>query len=297
MTIGVAERGLTERIAEQSWLAPLDQVLGDGFASVIKAGGPVGQQLQNFLHGTWLGHPLHPVLTDLPLGAWTTALLLDGLDRLNGDESYARGADAAITLGLAGAAGAALAGLADWQATDDPARKVGLLHGLLNLAGTATFATSLVLRRREQRQAAQVLSLLGYLVVGYSSWLGGNLVYHERIGVDHATITEDAGPTTYTAALPVDQLQSGKLAKGDANGVAVLLAQQGDDIYALADACSHLGCSLADGELQGESVRCPCHGSRFALADGRVLDGPATMPQPVYDVRKRSGQIEVRRRQ
>ncbi len=58
----------------------------------------------NFLHGTWLGHPLHPVLSDVPLGAWTAALALDGIEAASGRRELGPGADAAITVGLGGVA-------------------------------------------------------------------------------------------------------------------------------------------------------------------------------------------------
>lgn len=294
MTIGLAERDMAETMAEQEWLQPIDQALAQGFARSVAAAGPAGRLAQNFLHGTWLGHPLHPALTDVPIGAWTTALALDGLGMITGSDELAAGADAAVALGLAGALGSALAGVADWQATDGRARRIGLIHGLLNLGVTATYAASLVCRRRGARRAGLNLSLLGYAAVSYSAWLGGGLVYRERLGIDHSLAPDQSPPTTFVSALPEADLHEDTLTRGDANGVAVLLLRREGRIHALADSCSHLGCSLAEGAIEGNSVRCVCHGSLFSLDDGRVLDGPATMPQPVYAVRTRDGQIEVR---
>ncbi len=110
MTIGVAERGMAEAIGRQEWLEPVDEALGQAVSTAFGSTGPVGRQVQNFLHGTWLGHPLHPVLTDAPIGAWTTALALDALESLTGREEVGPGADAAIGFGLLTAVGAEIVG-------------------------------------------------------------------------------------------------------------------------------------------------------------------------------------------
>jgi predicted membrane protein DUF2231 len=120
----------------------------------------------------WLGHPLHLVLTDVPIGAWTAALVLDAVDG-NGRGRPSQGADAAIALGIAGAAAAAMTGVTDWQHTWGGDRRVGLMHGLLNTAALALYSTSLVLRRRGARSAGRTCSGLGFLVAMGAAWLGG----------------------------------------------------------------------------------------------------------------------------
>ena len=294
MTIGAAERRMAEVIAEQSWLEPIDRALGQGVSTAFQTGGPVGRQVQNFLHGTWLGHPLHAAVTDVPVGAWTTALALDALESLAGREEVAPGADAAVGIGLAGAVGAALSGLADWHLTSGRARKVGLVHGLLNVGVAGIYTASWLCRQRGARATGRGLALAGYALALYTTYLGGNLVYEERIGVTHSRDLTASPPQEFVPVLTEAELGDGQLRRADADGVPVLLARQGGQTYALVDTCSHLGCSLADGQLEGDSVRCPCHGSRFALADGRVLDGPATLPQPTFEARMRNGQVEVR---
>jgi nitrite reductase/ring-hydroxylating ferredoxin subunit len=82
-----------------------------------------------------------------------------------------------------------------------------------------------------------------------------------------------------------------------AGDVAVLLVKIGDTINAISNTCTHLGGPLNEGQLEGDSIRCPWHGSRFCLADGSVLEGPATFPEREFDVRVRAGRIEVRARQ
>ena len=294
MTIGVAEREMAEAIARQEWLEPVDQALGQAVSTAFGSTGPVGRQVQNFLHGTWLGHPLHPVLTDAPIGAWTTAMALDALESLTGREEVGPGADAAIGFGLLTAVGAALAGVTDWHVTSGRARKVGLLHGLLNLTAAGIYTASWISRKRGARAAGRGLALAGFAVANYSAYLGGHLVYAERLGVDHSRDETAAPPEEFVPVLAEAELAEGQLRRADANGVPVLLARAGGRTYALGNVCVHLGCSLADGQLEEESVRCPCHGSRYALADGRVIDGPATMPQPLYETRTRNGRIEVR---
>jgi nitrite reductase/ring-hydroxylating ferredoxin subunit/uncharacterized membrane protein len=294
MTIGVAEREMAEAIGQQGWLEPVDQALGQAVSTAFGSTGPAGRQVQNFLHGTWLGHPLHPVLTDAPIGAWTTAMALDALESLTGRKEVGPGADAAIGFGLLTAVGAALAGVTDWHVTSGRARKVGLLHGLLNLTAAGIYTASWISRKRGARAAGRGLALAGFAIANYSAFLGGHLVYAERLGVDHSRDETAAPPEDFVPVLGEAELTEGQLRRADANGVPVLLARTGGRTYALGNVCVHLGCSLADGQLEEESVRCPCHGSRYALADGRVLDGPATMPQPLYETRTRNGQVEVR---
>src|SRR5439155_17162851 len=112
--------------------------------ATYETAGGAGKGLKNVMHGTWLGHPLHPVLTDVPLGAWTAAMALDAVEGIGGREDLAAGADAALAAGLLGAIGAAATGLTDWQHIDGGSRRLGLTHGLLNLAGTTFIAASLL---------------------------------------------------------------------------------------------------------------------------------------------------------
>jgi nitrite reductase/ring-hydroxylating ferredoxin subunit len=80
-------------------------------------------------------------------------------------------------------------------------------------------------------------------------------------------------------------------------GTPILLVRRGQRLFAMAETCSHFSGPLSEGKLDGDSIVCPYHASRFALEDGRVLNGPAVHPQPCLEVRAREGQIEVRRPQ
>src|SRR5678815_2811235 len=161
---GSMAEALMRVVEQQQALDRLGEQIQPLVRDAFKSAGPVGREVKNILHGTWLGHPLHPALTDVPLGAWTAALALDAMESISGRRELAVGADAAIAVGLVGAAGAAVTGLTDWSETNGRARKVGLLHGLLNVGATALYTTSLVLRRRNKRSAGLGFAMLGYAV-------------------------------------------------------------------------------------------------------------------------------------
>jgi len=284
-------------IERQEWLAPLEQRLQGAISAAFATGGTTGRVIKNFLHGTWLGHPLHPALTDVPVGAWTTALVFDTLDAgSNGwpwRAAVRRRADDAIVVGIVGAVGAALAGLTDWQHTDGTARRSGLAHAALNTLALGLYAGSLAMRRRQARGAGRTLAGAGFGVMLASAYLGGRLVYRDRIGVDHAQREEPEG---FKRTVRESDLREGARLRAEAQGVRIVLVKQDGRIYAVGEICGHLGGPLAEGRVENGAIVCPWHGSRFALEDGRVLDGPATMPQPCFETRVRDGFVEVRRR-
>jgi nitrite reductase/ring-hydroxylating ferredoxin subunit/uncharacterized membrane protein len=230
------------------------------------------------------------VLTDIPIGAWATTLALDAKASMTGDASYARAADFALAFGLAGAAGSAITGLTDWSETDGRAKRLGLIHGLLNVTATALMATAYVLRRRQERRAGHVCTVAGMGVAVASAYLGGDLVYGQRVGVTHAVVDE---LDEFTPALASTTLAEGTMRHVTVNDIDVLLARQHGRVYALAHSCAHLGGPLSEGTLNDGSVVCPWHGSEFRLEDGAVVDGPSTHPQPCFAVRERNGQIEI----
>lgn len=278
-------------IARQEWLKPIEETVQRGIQNAFRSGGPAGQRVRNALHGTWLGHPLHAALTDVPIGAWTAAMVFDAIDAVTDRKDFGVAADGALAVGIAGALCAAVAGLTDWQDTDPPARRIGLTHGLLNIGAVALFTGSFVARKRKSRASGHILSALGYAVASVAARLGGNLVYEHRVGVDHTS--GQSFPDHFVALMAESELPEGELRRVEQEGTPILLAKRDRRIYALAETCSHMGGPLSEGECLDGSVKCPWHGSRFALADGRVLDGPAVHPQPCLRVRVRNGQIEV----
>jgi nitrite reductase/ring-hydroxylating ferredoxin subunit/uncharacterized membrane protein len=282
-----------EAIEKQEWLEPIADRLQEKIAAALDDDGAIGPAVGNILHGTWLGHPLHAVLTDVPIGCWTAAAVFDALEKTTGSRIIGRTADAAITVGLIGATAAALAGLADWSKIGrDRARRVGLAHGLLNVAATACYAVSLCLRRHHSREAGRRFGLAGFMVANVSAYLGGYLVYSEKIGVDHTA--GFSPPEDFVPVLTEAELSENELRRVDVDGMPVLLVRRGMRIYAIAETCSHRGGPLSEGKLQDTTVKCPWHGSCYSLEDGRVVNGPSVHPQPVLEVRVRDGQIEVR---
>jgi len=278
-------------IARQEYLKPVEEDLQKLLHQAFSSAGSGGKKIKNFLNGTWIGHPLHAILTDVPIGAWTAALIFDALESISGRDEFATAADTSVTMGLVGAVGAAAAGFTDWQDVDPPARRIGLVHGLLNLSGTALFTASLIMRRRKSRTKGRALSVLGYAIAAIAASLGGDLVYDQRLGVDHTA--GQTFPEEFVPIMPESDLVSDKPIGVEHGGIPILIVRRENQIFAIAGTCSHLGGPLAEGTLIGSSIQCPWHGSRFALEGGRVLDGPAVHPQPCMEARIRNGQIEV----
>ncbi len=220
-------------------------------------------------------------------------MVFDVIDAMGDRREFGAAADAALTIGIVGALGAAAAGLTDWQDTDPPARRIGLVHGLLNVGGVALFAGSVIARKRKSRALGRGLSALGYAVATVAARLGGDMVYGQRVGVDHTA--GQSLPVDFVPVLAETELLEGTLKRVRHEGIPILLAKRHGRVFALAETCSHMGGPLSDGRIIDASVKCPWHGSRFALEDGRVLDGPAVHPQPCLEARVRNGQIEVRK--
>ena len=281
------------RVIDQPRLDAIATPLSGAVRSAYESAGPAGQQAKNAMHGVWLGHPLHPVFTDLPLGAWTTGLVLDAVAAANRDRTMERAADVAIAVGLAGAAGAAITGLTDWSETSGHARRTGLVHGVLNIAATTLYATAYLLRKNGSRTSGQTCALAGYSIAIGAAWFGGDLVYGQRIGVTHAAIE---APEDFTAVAHSTDVPDNSMKRVRKNDADLLVARQHGRVCALSHPCAHLGGPLSEGTLKDGSVVCPWHGSEFGLDDGHVITGPATQAQPCLDVRERGGQIEVKAR-
>jgi len=273
---------------------PVDERIQKLLDRSLYAGGrPSAQKIRNFLNGTWLGEPLHVVLKDVPIGAWTVAMFFDVFDSSGRSREFALAAEASIAIGILGAVGAAATGLTDWSDVDPPARKMGLLHGLVNVGATALFTTSLLLRRNKSRAGGRVAAALGYALMTYSAHLGGKMVYKHRVGVDRTDGV--VYPENFTPVLSASELADDQPARAMHDGVPILLVRRGQRLFAMAETCSHFSGPLSEGKLVDESIECPYHASRFALEDGRVINGPAVHPQPCLEVRLREGQIEVRK--
>jgi nitrite reductase/ring-hydroxylating ferredoxin subunit/uncharacterized membrane protein len=259
-------------------------------ASAVHQTGPGGQRIKDVLHGVWLGHPLHPALTDVPIGAWTAGFLFDvvGLDE---------GADAAYTLGALGALPTALSGAVDWLEITDEPRRVGFVHAILNVAALGLILASLRARATGRRAFGVGLSTGGFALSALSAWLGGELVYRQGTSINRTAF--DPPVTEFQAAADAAALQDGVMTvarvRVDDHDVALVLLKQGGEVLALHGVCSHAGGPLAEGKLiDANCVECPWHRSRFSMVDGSVRQGPATLAQPVFETRIRDGKVEVR---
>jgi len=242
--------------------------------------------------GRWVGHPLHPALSDLPIGLWTGAMVLDITDR---SPDPGPGLDAAGMLSAAGIAAScatALTGLSDWTVSNEQDRRVGLFHGLLNTVALGLQCASLGTRMTGHRSTARALGAASLTVTGAAAYLGGHLVFTKGVMVNR--VGWATGPRRWVRALQEADLPDDSPVGVEAEGRQILLYRHRGTLYALDNICSHAGGLLSRGTVADLTVTCPLHGSRFALADGSVGRGPAHQPQPVLRTRIRNGWIEVR---
>ncbi|MDQ3889263.1 MAG: Rieske 2Fe-2S domain-containing protein [Actinomycetota bacterium] len=277
---------VAERIGEVEALdAPAEKIAGQVSRRLGRS------RFGDLLAGTWLGHALHPFFTDLPIGSWTSATLLD----LFGGPDSDAASDRLVAFGIAASLPTAVTGLTDWADTtrsDAHVRRIGLVHALANTAGLGLFAASLAARRRGNRSRGKALGLAGMGALTVGGHLGAHLSYSKGVGVDQTVF--ERGPSEWTVALADAALGEGEAKAVDVEGVSVLVTRQDDRVFALSSRCSHRGGPLERGEIANGCVTCPWHGSVFRLEDGSVQRGPSAYPQPVFDVRIRDGSIEVR---
>jgi nitrite reductase/ring-hydroxylating ferredoxin subunit/uncharacterized membrane protein len=282
-------------ISSQGWLEPvgdLEQRIVGGFYGAL---GGFGRALKNVAHGTWpLAHPLHPAVVAIPLGAWTVGVVAD-YAALASRAVPTRVGDFALIIGLLGAAVSAWSGLTDHHETYGQERRVATLHGLVMTSATVLFLVSLLLRWfagpdiHGLAVALATIGLLGALVGGY---LGGHLTFGYGTAVNRNAFTEPQAE--WTAVGRADQFGEGVLRSVTVGPAAVLVVRRDGRLLAIGDTCSHAGGPLHEGTLEGDEVICPWHGSRFCLRDGSLRGGPATFPQPRYEVREVEGRVEAR---
>ena len=255
-------------------------------AAAEKALGHALPWWKNLASGTFLGHPLHPLLVTVPIGSWTAAAAFD----LVGDR---KGAQRLIALGILGAVPTMATGGSDWAYTNGAEQRVGLVHATSNSLTLTAYALSWWERRRGHHGRGVAWSVVGATTMGVGGWLGGHLSYALGVGVDTTAFQHTA--EEWTPAAATAEVRVGELTGGDAAGVPVVLTRRADgQVVALADRCAHRGGPLHEGELVDGCIVCPWHQSEFDL-DGAVLRGPATRPQLAYETTERDGQVLVRR--
>ena len=279
----VQRETVAERIESLDILDAVADPVGQAAGAIV----PQGSRLKETLSGTWLGHPLHPPLTDVVVGTWTSALLVD---LLGGDDTEGA-ADLLVSAGIVAAVPTALSGLSDWSDTRGGPRRVGIVHALGNSTALLLHGLSLFARLRGNRGRGKALSAAGYGIATMSAWLGGHLSFDLGVGVNQTAF--DDAPDDWTPVMDAGSVEEGKLVGAHVDGMPVLLVHRGEEIHALDDRCSHRGCPLHEGELDGETITCACHGSTFRL-DGTLVKGPATASQPRLEARVSDGRVEVR---
>jgi nitrite reductase/ring-hydroxylating ferredoxin subunit len=277
----------------------LDRVVGPVQQVVQKI--PAGK-VKDALHGVWLGHPVHPVLVQVPVGAWMSAGFLDALG--DGGERQAR---QLIGLGLLASVPAAVAGSADWAEQHEQQLRTGVVHAAANTAAITLYTGSLLARGRGRGGLGKALGYAGLAAVAVGGLLGGDISYRQAGGANHAEETPHLVPTGWQDLIALADLADGKPAKAMLGEVPLFVLRDGDQVHALANKCSHMSGplsegtlsegTLSDGELtddkSGRCVTCPWHGSVFRLRDGAVVHGPATADQPAFETRVRDGMVQV----
>jgi nitrite reductase/ring-hydroxylating ferredoxin subunit/uncharacterized membrane protein len=260
-----------------------------GLAKAVERAAPEGSSRNEALSGTASGHPLHPPLTDLVIGAWTSAVALDWLGGRRADPA----ADWLVALGAVAAIPTVAAGLNDWATLEGPTRRLGLVHGTTNVAATAFFAISWCARKSGRRFFAKSLAFIGFGTVTVGAFLGGHLSFRSGVGVDHTAFLE--APEDWTAIADETSVQESEPLLVEGAGVEIVLVRERGSLYALLERCAHQGGPLHEGRIEDGCVVCPWHSSRYRLSDGAALSGPTAHPQPTLQVRVRDGAVEVRR--
>jgi len=281
---------LAERVEHAHALDPVVRRLSDGVVRALPAG-----PRTDALHGVPFGQPAHPALVRLPLGCWTSAVLLD---LFGGTDRAAR---MLIGAGVAVTAPAAATGLADWSALHRDQQRVGLVHAACQVSAASLFLGSLAARASGRPRYGRVLSGCGLLLATAGAYLGGHLALRLGAGASHAEQVSHLSGLGWHDLCDVGQLPDRRLVRRQLGYLSLLVYRQGSEVNVLSDRCSHLGGPLHQGriviERGGACVACPWHGSTFAITDGTVVHGPATARQPAFETRVTAeGRVELRPR-
>lgn len=278
-----------ERLEEAAWLDPLAKPLRKAALAVLRA-----RWLADVLHGVPFGHPLHPAVVLAPIGAWTSAAILDALPENE------RASRLLVAAGVAAAVPSAVSGYADWSNLDTRQSRVGLVHAASNATAVLLYTASLVQRSRGRQASGKVLGYAGFGVVMLGGFLGGHLAYRQTAGVNHTWDVAGNVASGWHRVGTLDELPEGRLHRLTVGEVPLVALRSGSAVQVLADTCSHLRGPLHEGTLiAGTSttdacVQCPWHQSVFSFATGEVVHGPATAPQPCFETRITDGAVEVR---
>ncbi|WP_052434789.1 Rieske (2Fe-2S) protein [Streptacidiphilus melanogenes] len=291
ITSATAASGLGSRSARKALdalgeLSVLDPLARAARAAVRRL--PLGQS-REVLHGTWLGHPVHPALVQVPLGSWMSAAVLDLVP------GNRRAAAALVGLGLLGAGPGAVAGWVDWAEQSSEQQRTGLVHAAANLTATGLYSASLLARLGGRPVRGRILGWSGLTVAAVGGIIGGHLAYRQGTGMNQAGDVAQLAEPGWQTVGPVDELPVGEPVRRDVGDIPVVVLHHKDGtVHVLAEHCNHLSGPLSQGTLEDDCLRCPWHGSLFRLSDGEVLEGPATSPQPAFATRVIAGCLLIR---
>ena len=290
------ETPLEQLIRKQDWVDPVGTFAEKATSATYGALGPAGPPLRNLLHGTYLlRHPLHPAVTDIPIGAWTVGLVADYAAHFTHAIPESAG-DIALIVGLLFSLLAFVTGLTDFVDTFALERRFANAHGITMTAVILVYTASLFLRwfgGAGAHPAAVAISTLGWIVLLLGAWIGGHEVFAIAYPVNRNAFIE-SGPDDWTPVGAAETVPAEGMVMVRANGMPVLLARDGGVICALSDVCTHVGAPLHEGALEGGVITCPWHASKFRLRDGHCVGGPATMDLPGLQVRETDGVVEVK---
>ncbi|WP_030163532.1 Rieske (2Fe-2S) protein [Spirillospora albida] len=280
---------VTESLEHARGLDRVIRVLSGGARRVLRPG-PV----KDMLHGVPIGHPAHPPLTDLPMGAWMSAAVLDLFP------GTSRAARTLVLTGIAGAVPTALTGLADWSALHREQQRVGLVHATTTATATALYTASFVARRQGRDGPGRALGFAGLGALLMGGYLGGHLAFRQAAGASHADQIAHLVPLGWHDLCDVSELPDGWPVHRRLGYISLFVLRNGDDVHVLADRCTHLAGPLHQGRVITNDeaelcVVCPWHGSTFRVEDGSVVAGPATGRQPAFESRiTDDGVVQVR---
>jgi nitrite reductase/ring-hydroxylating ferredoxin subunit/uncharacterized membrane protein len=281
-----------DRALDSAPLIKMASNLAHTVHTAVLEGGKGTRQVADLLHGTWLGHPLHPVLTDIVVGAWTIGALFDYVSLFNRSRQAEIIADVLTVVGNYAAVPTILSGLTDFSTVSKTTAGTALIHAVINNVGFALQVASSRARQNGDRERAVTLSSVALVMLTAGAYLGGHLSYAKKIGVKHTDeVTE---PEAWTPILEATKIRAHEPRRIDVAGHPVLFYQDGDSIQAIGAVCPHDGGPLEQGKFYNGCVQCPWHDSVFALEDGRVVHGPSTYATAHYDARVRDGIVEVR---
>jgi nitrite reductase/ring-hydroxylating ferredoxin subunit/uncharacterized membrane protein len=263
----------------------------DSFYRVL---GRPGKWLQDFLNGSWLGHPVHPVLTDVVIGGATLIVVFDLAALILGTDELDTASLVAVGVTALAALGTLWTGLTDFKDTaKGDERNVAILHGLINIVATVAYFASIFLRLGDGDDLGRWFSLAGALILTAGGYIGGHLVFKYGYMVNRNAFAKGQRAKEFTPIIAAADVPESTPTKVMLGTTALVVVRKGDLVYALKATCSHAGGPLPEGKLEGDTLVCPWHGSAFRLRDGAVIHGPASTRQITYRARISDGQVEV----